>query len=200
MSDRWWPAAALLVALGVIAVMVVSLRLEGRVWWCECRQARVWIGDVWTSHCSQHLFDPYSVTHVSHGLIFYSVLALACRRMAMGRRLCIAIAVAAGWEVLENSPMIIDRYRTATMSLDYLGDSIVNSTGDVISCAIGFFLARWLGLLKSALLFLATEVLLVFLIRDSLLLGTFMLIAPVESVKAWQMKAQPPAATKPADR
>ena len=181
-----WPVAAWLAIIAILAITVACLRIEGRLWWCACGRPWPWIADVWTSHCSQHLFDPYSITHVSHGLIFFSVMAVTLRRVPLGWRLCIAITLAAGWEVLENSPMIINRYRTATMSLDYLGDSVVNSMGDVLSCAIGFFLARWLGLLKSLLLFLATEILLVFLIRDSLMLSTFMLISPIQSVKEWQ--------------
>jgi hypothetical protein len=181
-----WPRPAMWVAVAVVALSVILLRWEGRIWWCECRQLRVWIGDVWTSHCSQHLFDPYSLTHISHGLIFYTLLAIFARRWPVGWRLCVAIGVAAGWEVLENSPLIINRYRTQTMSLDYLGDSVVNSLGDILSCVIGFFIARWIGLWKTILVFLATELLLLFLIRDGLVLGTLMLIKPIESIKAWQ--------------
>ncbi len=120
------------------------------------------------------------------GLVFFGAATLVFRRMPPGWRLCIVVALAAGWEVLENSPMIINRYRTATMSLDYLGDSVVNSMGDVLACVTGAFIARWLGLLKSLLLFIATEIVLVLLIRDSLVLSTFMLIWPVQSIKAWQ--------------
>jgi hypothetical protein len=176
-----------IVISAIVVVMIVLLRLEGRVWWCERGEYwRLWIGNVWTPHCSQHLLDPYSITHISHGLIFYSVLAIFCRRLSIGWRLAIALGIAAGWEVLENSPMVIDRYRTATMSLDYLGDSIVKSLGDVGCCAAGFFIARALGLWKTAIVFLASEILLVILIRDSLILSTFMLIAPVDAIKHWQ--------------
>jgi hypothetical protein len=180
-----WKTAALII-LAILAIMVIAMRIEGRVWWCDCRTFRVWIGDVWTSHCSQHLFDPYSLTHFSHGLIFFSVLALLAPRMSMAWRLCIAIGIAAGWEILENSPLIINRYRTATMSLDYLGDSVVNAVGDVMCCFAGFFVARWLGWWKTLALFLALEIALVIWIRDSLLLSTFMLISPIEAIKTWQ--------------
>src|SRR5437588_3999582 len=127
-----------LVSASTILAMIGLLRLEGRRWFCACGQIRVWIGDVWTSHCSQHLLDPYSLTHISHGLILCGVLGLIARSLSPAWRLSIAVAVAAGWEVLENSPMIINRYRAATMSLDYLGDSVVNSVGDVLCCAAGF--------------------------------------------------------------
>ena len=177
---------AALIILAILAVTIFAMRIEGRVWWCECRTFRVWIGDVWTLHCSQHLLDPYSLTHFSHGLIFFSVLALVCPRVSLAWRLCIAIGIAAGWEILENSPLIINRYRTATMSLDYLGDSSVNAVGDVLCCFAGLFVARWLGLWKTVLLFLALEIALVFWIRDSLLLSTFMLISPIETIKTWQ--------------
>jgi len=179
---------AALIILAILAAMVIAMRIEGRVWWCDCGTIRLWVSDVWSSHCSQHLFDPYSITHFSHGLIFFSVLAIVTPRMSMAWRLCFALAIAAGWEVLENSPMVINRFRNATMSSDYLGDSVVNAVGDVVSCFVGFFVARWLGLWKTLLLFLASEVVLVFWIRDSLLLSTFMLISPIEAIKTWQSK------------
>ena len=174
------------IILAILGITIMAMRIEGRVWWCDCQTFRVWISNVWTPHCSQHLLDPYSITHFSHGLIFFSVLALLVPRMSLVWRLCIAIAIAAGWEILENSPLIINRFRTATMSLDYLGDSAVNAVGDVLCCFAGFFVARWLGLWKTLALFLASEVVLVFWIRDSLLLSTFMLISPIEAIKTWQ--------------
>jgi len=141
---------------------------------------------------SQHLFDPYSITHVSHGLIFYGVLWLVARRMKMGWRFCIAIAIAAAWEILENSPFIINRYRNVTMSLEYLGDSVINALGDVASCGIGFVLARWMGWRWALALFVATEVLLLVLIKDNLTLNVIMLVWPLQAIKDWQMVGHAP--------
>jgi len=187
-TDQWKRAG--LIILAILAITIIAMRIEGRVWWCECRTPRVWISDVWSPHCSQHLLDPYSFAHFSHGLIFFSVLALVVPRMSLAWRLCIAVGLAAGWEILENSPMIINRFRTATMSDEYLGDSAVNAVGDVLCCFAGFFVARWLGLWKTVLLFLALEITLAFWIRDSLLLTTVMLISPIEAIKTWQSAAR----------
>ncbi|HMN97727.1 MAG TPA: DUF2585 family protein [Phycisphaerales bacterium] len=176
---------------GVMALTAILLRLEGRVWWCECGLVRVWISNVWTSHCSQHLFDPYSLTHFSHGLIFCWLLGWLAPRWSLERQLVVAVVLAAGWEVLENSPMIIDRYRTATMSLDYLGDSVVNALGDIVACIVGFFVARWLGFTKSFGLFIAIELALLWFIRDNLTLCVLMLLWPIDAIRAWQMGAAP---------
>jgi hypothetical protein len=170
----------------ILAVTVPLLRWEGRRWWCLCGKPWVWASDVWSSHCSQHLFDPYTLTHISHGLIFCGVLAVAARRLAVAWRLCIAVALAAGWEVLENSALIINRYRAETMSLDYLGDSVGNSLGDILSCAIGFVIARRLGWRRSLAVFVALELVLLALIRDNLTLNVIMLAWPVPGIRAWQ--------------
>ncbi len=193
-SRPHWGVAIIMILIMLVA-MVIAMRIEERIWFCQCGTIRGWISDVWTSHCSQHLLDPYSVTHVGHGLIFFWVF-MGVRRWIWPRlttpwMLVLSVLIASGWEVLENSPFIINRYREATMSLDYLGDSILNSAADVGCCIAGFFMARWLGFWKTALFFLACEVVLVLTIRDSLILSTFMLIVPVESIKTWQMANAP---------
>jgi hypothetical protein len=185
-------AAPWLVSGLLFAITAAALRFEGQPWSCASEDWSPWISDVWTSHCSQHLFDPYSITHVSHGLIFYGVLWLVARRMKMGWRFCIAIAIAAAWEILENSPFIINRYRNVTMSLEYLGDSVINALGDVASCGIGFVLARWMGWRWALALFVATEVLLLVLIKDNLTLNVIMLVWPLQAIKDWQMVGHAP--------
>lgn len=180
---RGWPYFSI---AAILALTVIALRLEGRIWFCDCGSIRIWITDVWSSHCSQHLFDPYSITHMSHGLIFAMALGLLAPRMRTAWQFCIAVAIAAAWEVLENSPLIINRYRESTMSLDYLGDSIVNSLGDIAACAAGFFIARKIGWKWTLALFALTELLLLWLIRDNLTLNVVMLIRPVEAIKLWQ--------------
>lgn len=179
-----WPA---LTTVAVLAVAVVELRLQGRLWWCACGQWAIWWGDAQSPHTSQHPFDPYSFTHVLHGVVLCGVLALAARRLAPSWRFCLAVALEALWEIVENTDFVIDRYRTATAMLGYQGDTIVNSLGDIASCVVGYLLARRLGLWWSLALFVAVEALLLIWIRDSLLLEVVMLIHPIRAVKAWQM-------------
>ncbi len=170
----------------VLAASTLLLYGEGRLWWCECGSPAPWKGDVWTSHCSQHLADPYSISHFSHGLIFFSVFAVVRPRWSMAWRFCASIFLASFWEVLENSPLVIERYRSATMSLDYLGDSVINSLGDIAACALGFVVARRIGILYSMGLFVVLEVVSLLLIKDNLTLNVLMLIWPVEAIKQWQ--------------
>jgi hypothetical protein len=187
-------AAPALASIAILIAAIVGLLLEGRIWWCDCGTWWPWWTDVWSSHCSQHLLDPYSITHLSHGLIFYAALAWLAPRLALGWRLAIALAIAGAWEVLENSAFIINRYREATMSLDYIGDSITNAIGDMLSCAFGFWLAHRIGIRYAALLFVATEILLLFMIRDNLTLNVIMLIRPIDAIKDWQSQGHTPAA------
>ena len=165
-------------------------RIGGRPWWCACGQPFLWSGNIHSAHNSQHLFDPYSFTHMLHGVVFFWLLALCVPRLPVSWRLFGAVAIEAAWELLENSNMVIQRYRSATISLGYEGDSIANSLGDVVSCSLGFFLAFRLGLWGSLALFTATELVRWFCwIRDSLILSTLMLIHPIEALKNWQQGA-----------
>ncbi len=170
----------------ILLVTTAALKLEGRILWCDCGHSWLLVSDVWSHHCSPHPFDPYSLTHLSHGLIFFTALALLAPRLSIPWRLCTAIAIAAAWEIVENSTFIIDRYRTATMSLDYLGDSVINSLGDIASCWIGFVIAQRVGWRWTLAIFLAIELVLLALIRDNLTLNVIMLIYPIHVIKAWQ--------------
>lgn len=184
---RTTPAWASIAA--IVAVTVLLLRIQGRVWFCKCSQIKVWSGDVWSQHNSQHLLDPYSITHVSHGLIF-ALLFLSwpwTRRWPFPWRLAAAVSIEALWEVVENSVWIIDRYRESTMALGYSGDSIVNSLGDIACFMLGFLFASRVKWYWSAGLFVATELLLLATIRDNLTLNVLMLLWPVQAVKHWQM-------------
>ena len=173
--------------LPVLAIMVVVLRAMGRTWWCACGRLAPWAGDIWSAHCSQHFFDPYSFTHILHGVVFSGWIWLAARRLRPAWQLALAVTIEAGWEILENSPWIIQRYREATIGLGYVGDAIANSFGDIACCAAGFILARFLGLRRSVLLFVAIELLLLIVVRDNLTLNVLMLICPIEAIKSWQM-------------
>jgi len=174
-----WVAAMLLVA-------VVYLRWQGRIWWCACGRPTPVSIKVNSQHNSQHLLDPYSLSHILHGVLFFGVLWLLRRRLSLDVRAIIAAGIEIGWEMLENSPVIINRYRSATISLGYTGDSIVNSLGDVASFVLGFYLARKLGLWRSVALFIAVELLMLWLMRDNLTLNVLMLLWPLDAVRKWQ--------------
>lgn len=177
-----------LLMLIVVLLTIFILHWEGRIWWCKWDSPYLlWSSDAWSKHSSQHLFDPYSFTHVLHGLLYYAGLRLLFRKhLSFAWLLLIAVFLESAWEILENSSAIIERYRHATASLDYFGDSVANSFGDILSCAVGFFLARRLGFRLSVALFAVIEIVLILTIRDSLLINIIMLIHPIEWIKTWQ--------------
>jgi hypothetical protein len=187
----WLPWIVMAAIFGVAAV---ALRLEGQRWWCACSQRFLWVGDVWTSHCSRHLADAYTLTHFSHGLIFFSVFALLMPRVRLAWRLCVSVALAAAWEVFENSEFVINRYRESTMSVEYLGDSVLNSLGDMLACVLGFAFARRFGIVTAMLVFVVIEIALMIAIRDNLTVGTLMLVFPIDVIREWQLAAAPPGA------
>ena len=179
-----WPWLAILV---VFVVTALQLHSEGRSWWCSCGQLFLWTSDAWSAHTSQHFLDPYSFTHLLHGFAYCWLLALCIPRLSTIWRLCLAISLEALWEVVENSESVIQRYREATAALGYHGDTIANSLGDILSCGIGFMIARRLGFRRSLALFVLTEVVLLIRIRDSLMLEVMMLIYPIDALRAWQI-------------
>lgn len=176
-----------ILCLVVMVAAAVILAWQGRVWWCQAGDMVPWSWDIWTTHNSQHIFDPYSFTHVLHGVLEFWLIGLVFRRVPLAWRLLIAVFIETTWEVAENSTYIIERYRTVTLSLDYFGDSIINSLADIVCCATGFAIAYKLKFWKSLALFLATEAVLIVWIRDSLLINIVMLLYPIEAIKAWQM-------------
>jgi hypothetical protein len=175
-----------LVVLVILAAAVALERAEGRLWWCACGRPDLWWGDTRSAHNSQHPFDPYSFTHVLHGVLLCGLLGWAVPRLAPRWRLCLAVALEAVWEVVENSEFVIQRYRSATAALGYQGDTVVNSLGDILSCVVGFLLARRLGPWGSLVLFVVIEAALLLWIRDSLVLQLLMLLCPIDAVKRWQ--------------
>jgi hypothetical protein len=181
---NFWPW---LVIAAALALALIQLRNQGRNWWCSCHQYFPWAGDIWSSHNSQHLFDPYSFTHVLHGFAFCWLLTLAIPLISSTWRLAFATLLEAAWEVFENTEFVIQRYREETAALGYNGDSVFNSFGDILTCTAGYLIAQRLGLKRSVLVFVATEVVLLIWIRDSLLLEILMLVYPIESLKAWQI-------------
>lgn len=177
---REWLAAAL-----ITLAMAAILSVMGRNPICTCGTVELW-HPVLDAGNSQHLADWYTPSHIIHGFLFYGAGWLLFRRWSPGARLSLAVLVEAGWEVLENSPLIIDRYREATIALGYTGDSIVNSVADVAWMMLGFALARRLPVWATAALAIGFELLTLAVIRDGLLLNILMLIAPVDAIKAWQ--------------
>lgn len=165
---------------------VAVLRGLGRRWWCKCQQLFLWSDNTWGSHNSQHLADAYSGSHVQHGFLFY----LLTWKLFPGRgrwwRLNAGLTLEVLWEIWENTPFIIDRYRQDTISLDYVGDSIANSVSDTFCCALGFLMAGTLPLALSMLVYIGIEATMLLTIRDSLTLNIWMLLAPNPSIKAWQ--------------
>jgi hypothetical protein len=179
--------AHIAVGLGIILLAAVTLLSMGRTPWCKCGNIKPWVGDAWGPENSQHLVDPYSFTHVTHGVLIYGLLHLVAPGASIATRAVLAVALESGWEVLENSAPVINRYRAATVSLGYFGDSVVNSVGDVLSCLGGFLLASRLPAWTTILGTVGLESILLFWIRDSLLLNIVMLIHPLEAVKRWQL-------------
>lgn len=173
----------------VLLLMVVLLRAQGRLFLCACGHFEIWTSETCSSNNSQQLSDPYSLTHVLHGFLFFYLIALIFRRLSGSWQLLLALALEAAWEVFENSSFVIDRYRTATAALGYQGDTVVNSIGDLACAVIGFLIARQVGVRWSLILFALLELILILWIHDSLLLQILMLIRPIEAIKSWQMCA-----------
>ncbi len=146
-----------------------------------------WSGDIWSSENSQRVADAYSFSHIIHGMLFYGFLWLAARRLPVKYRFLIALIIEAGWELLENSPLIINRYREATIALGYVGDSVLNSVSDICMMALGFLAARFA---PRVWVIVATIIVLelgcLWWVRDNLTLNVLMLVHPVQAVKAWQ--------------
>ena len=181
-ATRFW----LVVAAVFLIVQIVTLALMGRIPICECGYVKLFEPGVNTAGNSQHISDWYTPSHIIHGFLFYWLAIVALPRASFGARLTLAVVVEAAWELLENSPIIIDRYRTATMAVGYQGDSILNSAMDTVAMALGFLFAARAPVWLTVVIALGFEVVTAIVIRDNLTLNVLMLVWPVEAVKAWQ--------------
>jgi uncharacterized membrane protein len=184
LKSRLWPALAIVASFAATAVL---LRLEGRLWICACGKVLIWTGNTCSSDNSQHFLDPYSLTHVLHGFLFFWLIFWLARRLRPNWQLTLAVVVEGLWEAFENTNFIIDRYRAQTAALGYTGDTVLNSFGDIVCCLVGFLIARRLGLRRSLIVFAVLELILILWIRDSLLLEILMLVLPIDAIKAFQM-------------
>lgn len=171
----------------IAAIAVVILWMQGRVWWCKEGDLAPWSWNIWSSHNSQHFIDAYSFTHILHGVLEFWLIGLVFFKLPMAWRFMIAVFIESMWEVVENTNRVIEHYRTVTMSLDYFGDSILNSIADIVCCGLGFWTAFKVKFWWSLALFLTTELILILTIRDSLLINILMLLYPIEAIKQWQV-------------
>ncbi|MRG56292.1 DUF2585 family protein [Phyllobacterium sp. SYP-B3895] len=176
----------LLIGALMIAAAAAILLWMGRNPICTCGTIKLWVGETNSSDNSQHIADWYTLSHIIHGFLFYGMLWLVARRTPIGARLLIAILIEASWEIFENTDMVINRYREATIALGYVGDSVLNSVSDILFMVIGFFFAARAPIWLTVVLAIFFELLAAWVIRDNLTLNVLMLLYPLDAVKAWQ--------------
>lgn len=175
-----------LITLGIILLTAAWLLWIGREPICKCGYVKLWHGQVVSAENSQHISDWYTPSHIIHGFLFYGALWLVARRLAFGWRLVIATLVECAWEIVENSDAVIERYRSVTISLDYYGDSVINTVSDVLAMILGFWLASRLPVWLTVALILLFEAATIWIIRDGLALNVLMLLYPVDWIADWQ--------------
>ncbi len=182
--------AVLTVLLIIAAAAAIELAL-GRLPLGPDGRFGPWEGNIWSGEQSQRFADPYSFSHIVHGLLFYAALWLLARRAPIRTRLLAAVLLEASWEVLENSPVIINRYRAVTISLGYTGDSVLNSISDVLMMMLGFLIASRWRLWASVALVIVFELGMLLAVRDNLTLNILMLVHPIEAIRTWQIAGAP---------
>jgi Protein of unknown function (DUF2585) len=174
------------ILLAIVSLMAVVLLAMGRAPICTCGSVKLWHGVVFSSENSQHLSDWYTFTHVTHGFVFYPIIWLIGRRWPIATRLVLAAIIEASWEILENTDFVINRYREVTISLDYFGDSVINSVSDVVAMIVGFLIAARAPARLTLALAIGLEFFLAWAIRDNLTTNIIMLVYPIDAIRAWQ--------------
>ena len=182
------------VGLSVLVIAVVTAAIElwmGRLPFGPDGRFGWWEGNIWSAEQSQRFADPYLFSHLVHGFLFYLALWLAARRSPVRHRFVGAVLLEAAWEILENSPLVIERYRAVTIALGYVGDSVLNSMSDLAMAGLGFLLASRLPVKASIALVLVMEIGAALWVRDNLTLNVIMLVHPVDAIRAWQTAGRP---------
>jgi hypothetical protein len=175
-----------LVIAGIVALQAAVLRWMGQPFICTCGAVRLWVSDVASRENSQQFTDWYTFTHILHGMLFYAALNKFARRLPWAARLTLAVLIESAWEITENTPFVIDRYRQSALANGYVGDSVLNSVSDTVAMMIGFLFAAWSPVWLAAGLGLAIEVVLALAIRDNLTLNIIQLLHPFEFISRWQ--------------
>jgi hypothetical protein len=181
------PVTYFSIAATILAAAALTLWLMGQVPICRCGYVKLWHGVVASSENSQHVADWYTFSHVIHGFAFFGLLHLLGRRWPLGLRFVVALMIEAAWEIFENTDFTINRYRTVTISLDYYGDSVLNSIFDMLAMAVGFVAAARLPVWVTIALVIGLEAFVAYWIRDNLALNIIMLIYPLDAIREWQM-------------
>jgi hypothetical protein len=174
------------ISVAIVVVQMVALLAMGHPAICTCGYVSLWHGDVASAGNSQHLTDWYTFSHIIHGMIFYGVLALVTPRLSVWQKLAIAIAIEAGWEIVENTPFLMERYREQALAQGYYGDSAINSLFDTLAMIVGFGFARLVPPWPTVALAVSLELFTAYAIRDNLTLNVIQLIAPSEAISRWQ--------------
>jgi hypothetical protein len=182
MTARAW----VLVGIFFIGVQMLALKLMGQPPICECGYIKLWEGVVLSSGNSQHLTDWYTPSHVIHGILFYLGLWFFFPRMPIAIRLALAVGIEVSWEIFENTPWIINRYREQALAQGYIGDSVINSVFDTLAMVGGFLIAWRAPIWLSVVLVIALEMFVLYSIRDSLTLNVVQLLYPIEVISNWQ--------------
>lgn len=186
--SKSWRMHLFVFLLIIFSTALIELLL-GRIPICKCGYVSLWYGNTYGSGNSQHLTDWYTFSHIIHGMLFYGFLWLVARRLPVRTRLILAILLECLWEIAENSPFVIDRYRAVTSALDYTGDSVINSVFDILAAGLGFYLANKLRTWWIVVLIIFFELFTLYKVRDNLTLNVIMLVYPIEAIKTWQLEA-----------
>jgi hypothetical protein len=188
MRKKRWPAwTCAMVGAALVGLAGAAQFAMGRKLWGVSGQPGIWSGDIWSEHNSQYMTDPYTFSHLTHGVLWYGLLSLVAKQVPVRMRFVLAVALEAAWEVFENTDMVIERYRAATISLNYYGDSVMNSMCDILASVVGFILAALLPARLTTIAAVVLEIALALWIRDSLLLNLVMLIRPMQAIRSWQL-------------